>query len=546
MKALLAAIVALAACSSAPASRTQALTEATYYVECGYDDHGLPAETAGDDSHECNSAAAPCRTIAGVDAKVCGGSPCDAPAGKRVVIQLCGHGGAAPCVSPESARYCWQESVRIGGTDAFQNTWVLRGPRDMLQVQALTVTSISLASGSTTGRRVRVNVSSPSSFTSGDYGCVHRGQFLRTVRADGRESWFPLPIAECGAGFVEIRSSMTVADIASELGQGETWTIVQPAVWLRHPDAQDMGVLVRGQGADHLGDVADPVWDATLERIGVRRLWVGADGVSLENVQVHDGYQQRGDGTKYRNTSMRNGFILGDSISQGRGSTYNIYTEPMGRCVSAGGCLGAPVATRNPRAAFDGANIVSFGPFFVGDYSQGNDAGQLRIDRALSTQAHWTVDGGVNVIGAGSVLWMTDNAYLFTEQQSAASGPLLETVEGSGAWVKDGGLLRLRACQAIGTVGTNHVDFVHPAQYGSRFARVGWGPSISMADFCGTYAAEGWEGNFSRVLEQVTTPMGQPRPVFDWSTVRDKVHEVQYGAPGETPFYSTNGSGGQG
>lgn len=541
----------VASCAATePASRTHALTTDTYYVECGYDDSGISATTNGSDSNNCTSPGTPCLTIAGVDAKVCGGSPCDAPPGKKIVIQLCGHGGSTPCVNPSYPRYCWQESVRIGGTDPFANTWVLRGPRDMIQVSALTVSSISLASGSTTGRRVRVNVSSPSSFTSGDYGCVHRGQFLRTLKSDGREAWFPIPIAECGNGWIELRSTMTVADISSEFVSGSTWQIAQPAVTLRHPDAQDKGVLIRGQGADHLGDVADPVWDATLERIAFRRLWVGADGISLENVQVHDGYQQRGDGIKYRSTSMRNGMILGDSISQGRGSTYDIGTEPLGRCVNSGGCL-ASLSVRDPHAAFDGANIVSYGPFFVGgDYSLGNDDGKLRIDRSLSTEAHWTVDGGVNVLGPGSVLWMTDNAYLFTEQQSTASGPLSSTVEGSGIWVKDGALARIRACNAIGTVGTtsgsNHVDFIHPSNYGERFARVGWGASISADEFCDDYADEGWEGNFSRVLDNIVTPNGDPRPLYDWSTIRDKVHEVEYGAPDETPYYSTSGGGGQG
>lgn len=483
------AMLLLVACASDPSSRALALVDQTVYVQCAYSpDTGLAATSDGDDAasgdHEH-----PLRTLQEVQRRY----PM-APDGTTLIVQLCGYGGADPCVQPSERRECRIANLHIGGTEVTRNTYQIRGPRKMITLAglpaSLTYTSASAAPGTTTGRSVRLsfsNLASPPNSMA--------GRFLRVTLADGREMFYPLAIAaNDGAGNLTIDSNLSAADIAAAPGDGAAqWSVVIPAVSIRHPDAATRGVVVSGFGAAHFADSDVPVWDGTLERVEIVRPRFWADGLTLDNVMVNGGGEMRGDASRHRQVSVTLPgayVVLGGSSAQGGGSAWTLYQEHAGRQLGPG----------DPVAYAYGQDLTIIGPAFVGDFNFGVGIGQLRVHRSLSVRAvPWDVDGAISVIGAGSVLHVTDAGYLFLEHVAP---------NGVCAWAKEGGRIRARF--------VGHVDMVGCP--GGEL-KVDTGAPASVAALLES-AAKMIIGAFG-------------------SQIRDKQAE-------DNNYYGTNGNGGQG
>lgn len=485
---VLALLVLIAGCSSDPASRTLALTDQTVYVQCAFNsDTGQPDESDGDDSASGDESH-PLRTLQEVQRRY----PV-APEGTTLIVQLCGYGGAAPCVQPSERRECRIADLHIGGTEVTRNTYQIRGPRKMIAMAgipaALTYVSAATAPGTTTGRSVRLTFSN-ATWTANSIA----GRYLRVTDAAGVEQFYPLAIAaNDGAGHLTIDSNLSAADIAAAAGDGVAWSIVVPAVSIRHPEAATRGVVVSGFGAVHVADSDGPVWDGTIERVEIRRPRFLADGLTLDNVMVTGGGEMRGDASRHRQVSVTLPgayVVLGGSSAQGGGSSWTLYQEHAGRQLGAG----------DPVAYTSGQDLTVIGPLFVGDFNFGVGIGQLRVHRSLSARAvPWDVDGAVSVIGAGSVLHVTDAAYLFLEHVAPA---------GVCVWAKEGGMVRARFA--------GHVDMIGCP--GGQL-KVDVSEPTSMAALLES-AAKLLVGAFG-------------------SQIRDKGAEDEH-------YYGTNGNGGQG
>lgn len=429
-----------------------------------------PQPTLGDDNNDGLTKSTPLRTMDGVR-KMIGRR---GVAGKRFVIHLAG--GGYPAVADPwdgqctSIRYYLVRDLFVGGSEAFEQSWSVRGPRKML----VTAGPITVTSFAGDGLRTRWD-------TSADLGLANalRGQWLRVTRGvNGYEVTQPVQITgNSGSSFWTDNGPNTMGAVYETT---DTYNIVSCAAELVSTNefegdvgAAD-GVAAQGFGASdvHARPSAGVNPRLTFERIAFERFnSSGVAGLSFGTCLF------------YNTTTFRGGWIelngcivnadnftwLASSRTNGNSSETNEFN---GRAI-------IPAVAPYPDVAADpmwpergGIGLyVTRGGMRVGAE---HERGIFRIWKSLS------VEGPVIVHGRGSSLVQSVNVGVLFIRNAGGVG--LHARNGGVAIVNDAnGLVEIAAASQL---------------------KVGIGAGIALGTGAGAFREVGqWAGNFSRHLE---------------------------------------------
>ena len=428
-------------------------TDLDLYVQSNvtWGDGGLYATTTdcGDDANDGLSSSKPMLSLDGLYRRYR-----HATQGMRVIVHLMG-GGPEPVDSPTSGRTYYSPNVYVGGGEAWRNTWIYRGPRNMLALGATRTLSSSanVSNGSYSAGRTKLTFSG--SFTAASYS-------IRWTRTDGREVIFPFPCSENDVDGVSVYTEVLAKesfDSISAIGGGNNFTPVQPAVFItaRGGDTQFNSVFITGQGAhrpgDRLGDVA-PTFDhnpfPVFERIAFSRpvfAFLGAGYVDACHFHDH-AYVAPGCRPGFR-SCVSEGFLHheGGAHYLTNGSQYTSGEHTMGRMLTFDSTQALSsqrytgVSDPDDMTAAQDICITGQGAGMVIGRDVGGDGGHFRVQKGISVCLKEGGTVGIRLYGPNASLWVGDVGRLCV---------IGNATNNTGIWAVDGARVRVNDSTAAG------------------------------------------------------------------------------------------------
>lgn len=427
----------------------------------------------GDDSSDGLSKDSPLRTMDGVRKMIARRGI----AGKRIIIHLAG--GGYPAVAdpwdgqPTSPRYYLVRDLFIGGSEAFEQSWSVRGPRKMVIVSTPVISTFG-----PDGLRTKWT-------TTADLGAANslRGLWIRITRGvNGYEVTQPVQITgNSGVFFWTDNGPNTPGSVYETT---DTYNIVSCAAELVSTNSIEGdvgaadGVAAQGFGASDIHSRPSAGGNPTLtfERVAFERFnSSGVAGLSFATCLFYNTTTFRGGWAEFNGciVNSADGFAwLAGTRGNGNSSEQNEFN---GRAI-------IPAEAPYPDTDADpmwpergGIGLyVAQGGMRIGDV---HDRGIWRIWKSLS------VEGPLVVYGVGSALVQPVNINVL----------FIRYADGVGLHCRNGGV-------AIIDDANNLVEIA--AINASSALKVGIGAAIALGDGAGAFREVGvWAGNFSRHLE---------------------------------------------
>lgn len=396
---------------------------------------------ADDSTAEFGSKAKPFRTIEGVIAA------CRADAVKGCVrLNL---GGMSPATEyggprdpwdgrPDSARVYLEPDVRVDGASvgAYGAAFLYRGPRGLYS--AIGSNQLTVDTFQQVGKRVLAR------FNQVVITAGLASTWLRTLRADGREAWFPQQTSEAhpDGKSIYLDCRLTAADYLAEPGTN-TYEICQPGAWIHSGHASAAhSVRVWGFGSGRVGNArAAGVEDRNplphFSRLGIWNPWFMQRGqlyldtvwLDEEAVFAGDSYRLTGCLANYQAPVLwlaRSGRVLGNDCQ----------FLPSRELTGSARVLASPIFSGNGDPAVQEDNRLDLqvtGPLTIGSDADG--PGFLRIVHGISVRPPFAGQVPISIYGQGSALSAREGSQVFA--QAKAWAPAVWARNGGEFWFDD-------------------------------------------------------------------------------------------------------------
>lgn len=397
----------------------------------------------GLDTNAGTSKAAPLRTLAGLVAMY-GTSP--VIQGSTCRVHLAGTGGADPWVTPTTQQVYDRDVVAACGGAGLLNSWVLRGPQNLVRATLATGAAFGVALDAAlaarrvnpagaadpgTGQRLELlfTVAAPG-WTIADMRAV--GAFLRVSRgAPAVKRWYEFPIAHNTAASIILDCGATLAAaLLADLLAADTVEIMVPGAAVRGATvvAGARMVQVVGTGALHPAVAAMAAADQghTFERIAFLDAHFYGMGFSLDRCSLGgaQGCTIEAGTTRFVNCTAPTRLTCFASKPRG----FNLAMRPDAAADPALLALEGQEIISSGGISIQGGNWQSRGPLSA--YASAGPGLDLGEDGFFQQAATCEYLGGDNNVGAGIVV--DHGARAIVHGGSAVAGDVTAITAGAG------------------------------------------------------------------------------------------------------------------